>query len=89
MKTYTSLEDFVTIPQLRGGDLGLVGTAPLAFAAARVVQAIQHEGVTSTTDWRALLDEVLGCSADGYLSGQKEKAPGPVASEIKCPNCEG
>lgn len=85
-RTYASLEDFVTMPLLRGGGLGLMGTAPLAFAAAQVVQTVQREGEKAVVNWKALLDEVSGCSADDLLAEQAERF---VTSEMKCRNCGG
>jgi hypothetical protein len=86
-RSYSNLQDLASMPLLKGGPIGLTGTAPLVFSAAQVMQKISTEGCPSTCDWKGMLDEALGQSAEGFVKEQLEKAGELIGVDVKCPQC--
>jgi hypothetical protein len=82
-----NLTELMAIPLLKGGPLGLIGTAPLVFQAAMVVKILQDGKVETGADWEDLLNKSLGCTAVEFLDEMKEGSPF-LNSEIECPNCD-
>lgn len=75
------------IPLLKGGCLGIAGTAPLVFSAVRTAKKIQ-EGEGTTREWRGLLDEDLGRPSDTLLKEMRDNGPGLLDSSMECPKCD-
>ena len=87
-KRYITLDDHLQVPLLKGGPLGLVGTPPLVFSAAKTAEKIQRTGGNAACDWKELLEEELGQPAIDFLTEKAEGAAGPVTSNISCPKCD-
>jgi len=74
------------MPLLKGGPVGLAGTAPMVFTAAKVMQKVQPEGETAAGEWKGLLEQDLGCSIDEFMEMMRE-AIWYIFAEIKCCRC--
>jgi hypothetical protein len=85
-KQHTQLEEYLQIPLLKGGAFGKIGTAPLVFSAAKTMQKIQGGGTIH--NWKELLDEDLGQSAESFLKEVRESQAGLLDSYVKCPKCD-
>ena len=85
-RVYQDFEDFVTMPLMKGGPVGLIGTAPLVIAAAQTVEAIKRLSVNSD-EWKVRLEQTLGCSVDEFLQEDMKEATRFIGSEVKCLRC--
>lgn len=86
-KSYNTLEDYLSIPLLKGGLAGVDGTAPLVFSAAMAEQRVLADGEESTSREK-LVEDSLGCSATHFLEEKLKGAMTYVTAEIKCPRCD-
>ena len=84
---WKELEKYLQTPLLRGGPFGKIGTSPLVFSAAKVMQRIQ-QGDGAGENWEKMLDEILGQPAEEFLKEMRELAPGPLDSCPTCPTCD-
>lgn len=86
-RVYCNLVHFATMPLLKGGDLGLAGTAPLAFAAIRTMEAVEADGGERSAEFMSLLGNALDSSGKVTVCEIMEAAEDYVTADIKCPIC--
>jgi hypothetical protein len=84
---YTTLEDFLTIPLLKGGPAGVIGTAPLAFGAAHVVKKLKGKPMVEVDGWMRALEEMLQCSVDEFLNDDMKGVLDVLGTGVKCASC--
>jgi hypothetical protein len=77
----------MSIPLLRGGPFGMIGTGPLAFQAAAMVKVLQNQGELPDTDRDQRLKGVLGSGVDEFLHEIRYGLMF-VNSKIQCPHCD-
>ena len=87
-KRYNSPEDILTVPLLKGGETGLIGTAQLAFAAARVIDKGKAKPTITTDQWMKALEKELGCGVNAFLDGNGQGALKLLTEGLKCPRCD-
>jgi hypothetical protein len=85
------LKDFLKMPLLKGGGFGMVGTAPLVFAAAKTMEKVTRAGGAigsgGISNWKELLDNYLGSSSDAFLEEKMKIDFGTLSAIVECPEC--
>jgi len=71
------------MPLLKGGDMGMYGTAPIVHAAAYLLDSGESEG----EDPVMLLEARLCAKVVTVLPGIGDKAMRFINSHISCPGC--
>jgi hypothetical protein len=91
-RSYGSLDDFLSLPLLRGGCLGVEGTAPLVCAAAKATQKLQEDGMGQTSnptvhEALSLMHRFLLNSPAEIWAAMQDSLPAVFDSDIECPKC--
>ena len=75
--------DYLSLPLLKGGSLGLYGTAPIVHAAAMLLSSSD----VSEGSPEAVLEARLGATIVEILPGIHAQARGFISSHVSCPEC--
>ena len=84
---FKELKDFVSMPLVKGGALGLAGTAPLAFAAAEIMKQVEDEGGSIANRWQELLERAWGYKVEKFPGEEFHGAEYAVENAVVCPAC--